>query len=156
MVKIWWLAAASAAVLAAALVAMVADPLDDAMVPVGRGAEQHDGPLRFALEGKPVRGLHPGAVRQMKITVSNPLGSPLRLDRVTGTVVSSGRRGCPATAENIQVQTYNGRLPATVAAHGRTVLDGTIPVTMPAGATAQCAGARFTISLAGTGYLEKR
>ena len=155
MLKSWWSVVAAAAVLAGVLVAVAPDPPSvrdgDVLQLVGRDGEHSDGPLYFTLEGRPVRGLHPGAVKQMIITVRNPLGFRLSLQRLTAKVTSSSRRGCPATSDNLQVQPYRGQLPATVAATGRTVLDGTIPVVMPIGASEKCAGTDFTIRLSGVG-----
>src|SRR4051794_21415659 len=102
MLKSWWTAAGAAAVVAGVLLAIAPSPPatqaeDEAMVLVGgRGGDHHGAPMHFVLEGKPVRGLYPGAVRQMKITVFNPLGAKLRVQQVSGRVTSSSRRGCPA------------------------------------------------------------
>ncbi|MBG0561728.1 hypothetical protein [Actinoplanes aureus] len=160
MLKSSWTAAAAAAVLAGVLVAVAPDPPSvrdgDALLLVGRDGDQPDGPLHFVLEGKPVRGLYPGAVKQMKITVRNPLGFRISLQRLTATVSSSSRRGCPATAGNLRVREYSGRLPATVAATGRTELDGSIPIVMPVNASEKCAGADFTITVSGVGHRMSR
>ncbi|MEU4687524.1 hypothetical protein [Actinoplanes sp. NPDC023714] len=150
-------AVAAAAALATALVVVVTGPEapeDETFVLVGRGGgEPGGGPLAFELKGKPVRGLYPGAVKQMRITVDNPLGYRLSVQRLSATVTSSSsRRGCPATPANLQVKEYTGRLPAIVAAGGRTDLGGAIPVAMPLGAPEKCAGVRFTIAISGVGY----
>lgn len=153
MSKTWWTAAGTMAALAGILVAVAPRPMpdDEAMLLVSQTGEPRTGPLHFALEGKPVKGLHPGATRQMRITVMNPLGYRLSLQRLTGKVTSSSRRGCPANDTSLQVKDYNGVLPATIAARGRTTLTGTFPVSMPIGATEKCAGARFRISMSGVG-----
>jgi hypothetical protein len=155
MLKSWWAAAAAAAALAAALVVVVTgpnEPEDEALVLVGRDSgNPHGGPLAFELKGKPVKGLYPGAVKQMRITVENPLGYRLSVQRLSARVTSSSKRSCPATSANLQVRDYTGTLPVTVAAAGRTELGGAIPITMPLGATEKCAGVRFTISVSGVG-----
>jgi hypothetical protein len=154
MSKTWWTAAAAAITLAGVLVAIAPqrNPDSEEMLLVGRGGDQSNGPLHFVLEGKPVRGLYPGAVKNMRITVRNPLGYRLSLQRLTAKVTSSSRRGCPATSANLLVKEFSGKLPAMVAANGRTNLDGAFPILMPMGATEKCAGTRFEISVSGVGY----
>jgi hypothetical protein len=158
MLKSWWTAAGAAAVVAGVLLAVAPSPPatqdeDEAMVLVGgRGGDHHGAPMYFVLEGKPVRGLYPGAVRQMKITVFNPLGAKLRVQQVSGKVTSSSRRGCPASTASLVVRPFTGVLPVVVPARGRTTLTGALPIAMPGGASEKCAGVRFTISVSATGY----
>lgn len=158
MLKSRWTAAAAVAALAAAALIIAVGPPEtpasETFVLVGGGGgggEHRAGPLRFELTGKSVRGLYPGAVKQMRIAVENPLDFRLSVRKLTARVTSSNRRGCSATPKNLEVQAYNGPLPVTVAAVGRTELGGSIPVVMPLGATEKCAGARFTISISGVG-----
>ncbi|WP_229071498.1 hypothetical protein [Actinoplanes sp. DH11] len=155
MVKKWWAATASAAALGVALVAAVSGPpegpQDETLVLVGRGGDRSGGRMHFELTGTPVRGLYPGAVKRMRITVDNPLGFRLSVRSLSARVTSSSRRGCPATPANLEVRDFTGALPAMVAARGRTDLAGSIPVAMPLGATEKCAGARFTIAVSGVG-----
>lgn len=157
--KRWWMATVSAAVLIAAGFIVATDSSeaedDGNLVLVGQGGH-HDDPLYFQLKGKPVKGLYPGAVKQMRITVVNPLGFPLRVQSLTAKVADSNRRDCHADPQNLQVRRYNGRLPIMVAASGRTELAGSFPVTMPSGATRKCAGARFIISISGVGQRVNR
>lgn len=151
--KIWWTTLAAAALAGGVMVLMPGAPSspassdDEAMVMVGR--ERGDGSVQFALEGRTVRGLYPGAVKQMRTTVVNPSRYRLKLQKLSGKVVSSSRRGCPAA--NLQVKAYNGKLPVTIEPYGRVALTGTLPITMPMGAPTKCAGTRFTIYLSGTG-----
>jgi hypothetical protein len=160
MSKIWWKAASAAAVLATLLVGVAlwqpASPTDEAVVLVGGSSSHHGDPIYFTLEATPVRALHPGAVRQMKVTLINKLGYRLKLQRLSGKVTSSSRRGCSATAANLQVKDYSGSLPVSISARARTSLGGAIPVVMPPGASQKCAGARFTITLSGIGYRADR
>lgn len=155
MLKNQWIAVVAAVVLVGGLAAAASDTPptseNEDLVLVGRDDRQ-TGPLHFVLEGKPVRGLYPGATKQMKITVRNTLGTRLDLVNLTARVSSSAHRGCPATAANLQVRRFTGRLPARVAAGGRTELAGTIPVVMPMGASIKCAGTRFTITISGVGH----
>ena len=158
MFKSWWTAAGAAAVMAGVLLAVTPGAPeiaaeDEAMVLVGgSGGDHWNGPMKFVLEGKPVRGLYPGAVRQMRITVFNPLGARMTLQQVTGKVTSSSRRGCPASSASLEVRKFTGRLPVQLPAHGHTTLDGALPVAMAAGASEKCAGARFTITISGVGF----
>ncbi|MEU4428125.1 hypothetical protein AB0F81_46510 [Actinoplanes sp. NPDC024001] len=160
MSKSWWTAAAAAVSLAGVLLAVAPAPPsahgDGALRLAGRDAENRDGPLHFTVEGKPVRNLYPGAVQPMRLTVRNPLGFRLSVQRLTAKVTSSSRRSCPPTAGNLQVRAYSGHLPVIVAATGRTALDGTIPVVMPVGASEKCAGASFTITVSGVGHRMSR
>jgi hypothetical protein len=157
MLKKWWTPLATLVMLAGVLVVARTDGTtftpDDTMVMAGgRGGRDHGGPLYFTLTAKPVHGLYPGKVRQLKVTVNNPMGYRLRLQQLSGRVTWSSRRGCPATLGSLQVKQYNGRLPVEIPAHGRTSLSGWLPVVMPYGASENCAGARFTITISGTGY----
>ena len=158
MLKSWWTAAGAAAVLAGVLVVLAPGPPDtaaedEAMVLAGgQGSSHRGGPINFSLEGKPVRGLYPGAVRQMRITVFNPFGARLQLRQVSGMATSSSRRDCPANSTSLQIQTYTGRLPVTIPAHGRTTLEGTLPISMPSGTSEKCAGSRFAIAITATAY----
>ncbi|MFF5079854.1 hypothetical protein ACFY36_22610 [Actinoplanes sp. NPDC000266] len=161
MLKSWRTSVAAAALIGGTVVAFTPgspespDPSEnEAMVLVGR--EQGGGAMTFELQGRGVRGLYPGAVKQMRVTVVNPSQYRLRLHGISGKVVSSSRRGCPATSASLLVKAYNGRLPQAVEPRSRTTLDGTVPVTMPSGATTRCAGTRFTIALTGTGLRERR
>ncbi|MFI7540959.1 hypothetical protein [Actinoplanes sp. NPDC049599] len=106
---------------------------------------------RFTVTGTSVRGLYPGAVKQLQLTIANPYRFALQIRSLSGRVGATSRRGCAVSAANLQVQRYTGRLPVTVPARGRTVLSGTLPITMPRQATAKCADTRFTIILSGTG-----
>jgi hypothetical protein len=160
MSKTWWTAAGTMAALAGVLLAVAPRPSqapdDEAMLLVSQAGERRNGPLYFRLEGKPVRGLYPGATRQMRITVLNPLGYRLSMQRLTGTVTATSRRGCPADDSSLRIGDYTGALPVAIAAHGRTTLTGTLPVSMPIGTTEKCAGARFSISMSGSGFRADR
>jgi hypothetical protein len=154
MSKIWWTAAASAAAaLATAAFVTATDssgtPDDGMLVLVGQGTHRDD-PLHFQLRGKPVKGLYPGAVKQMRITVVNPLGFRLRVQSLSAQVSGSNRRGCHAESQNLQIRQFSRPLPITVPV-GRTDLSGFFPITMPRGAPRTCAGARFTITISGVG-----
>ncbi|GAA2614358.1 hypothetical protein [Paractinoplanes durhamensis] len=157
MLKKWWTPIATLVMLAAVLVVATTDQTtvttDDTMVMVGgHGRGDHGAPLHFTLTAKPVHGLYPGKVEQLRVTVNNPTGYRLRLQQLSGRVTWSSRRGCPATSASLQVRQYTGRLPMVITARGRTDLGGSLPVVMPSGTSEKCAGARFTITISGMGY----
>jgi hypothetical protein len=158
MLKRWWIAATAAVVLGGAAVVAINSPFADAdtMVMVSGSGDQRNGALRFELRGKPVRNLHPGSTRHMRITVDNPLAQRLSLKQVSAQVSSSSRRDCPVTPANLQVGAYSGGLPVTVDPDRRTELPGAIPITMPMGASIKCAGTSFTITIRGVGLRASR
>jgi hypothetical protein len=128
----------------------------EAVLLVGGHGDHRGSAVSFTLDAVPIQALYPGAVRQMKVTLINKLGYRLRLQKLSGKVVASSRRGCPATVASLKINEYNGPLPVSIAPRSRTSLRGTIPVAMPAGASQRCAGARFTIALSGLGYRADR
>jgi hypothetical protein len=111
----------------------------------------HQPDVRFTVEGTSVRGLHPGAVKAIKLKIINPYGFALRVHHLGGEVTGTSRRECVANSTNLQVRQYSGRLPFTVPARSRAVLTGSLPITMPRQASPKCADTRFTIALSGTG-----
>ena len=111
----------------------------------------YGGGYRFTVTGRPITGLYPGATRQITVTVVSPYRFPLVLHEVSGRLVSTSRRGCPATSASLRITPYRGRMPFTVAPAARTTLPGSLTVTMPRTATPKCANSRFTIALTGTG-----
>ncbi len=117
------------------------------------GNDRHSYPshVQFTVEGASVRGLYPGAVKEMKLRIANPYSFALQIRSLSGKVSATSRRGCSVSSANLRVQGYTGRLPVTVPARSRTVLDGWLPITMPRQATARCADTRFTVILSGTG-----
>ncbi|MGX6602352.1 hypothetical protein ACWKSP_09495 [Micromonosporaceae bacterium Da 78-11] len=121
------------------------------MIMVSRDGARGTGPMHFTLDGRSVRGLYPGATKPMRLTVINPYGFRLRLQRLSGNVKASSQRGCSPTSTNLVVKDYSGRLPVTVEARGRITLSGEIPVFMPRSASQKCAGAHFTILISGLG-----
>ncbi|MEU4237997.1 hypothetical protein [Actinoplanes sp. NPDC026619] len=156
MLKKWWTPLATLVMLAGLLVVATTDQspaAEDTMVMVGgRGGHEHGGPLYFTLTAGSVHGLYPGKVKQLRVTVNNPMGYRLRLQQLAGRVTWSSRRGCPATSASLQVRPYTGRLPVLISAHGRTTLTGTLPILMPSGTSEKCAGAHFRITISGMGY----
>lgn len=153
MLKRWQAALAVAATLAGAYLA--AGPSDSRTLDyaslelVGRGQDLGGGRIQFTLSGRAIKGLYPGATTQMKLTVTNPYGFRLQLQHLSSRVTKSSRPGCAPTSINLTTGDYRGRLPITIGAHDRATLPGSIPVSMPSGASVKCAGSRFTITLSG-------
>jgi hypothetical protein len=152
-VKAWRTAVTAAATLVTAFVVTSGhhDEADARAMLFTHADGDSRGDVRFALTGHPVSGLYPGATRQIKITVVNPLGFPLSLRTLDGSLVGTNRRACPATRSTLRVAAYSGQLPIVIKPYGRITLPGSIQVTMPRDATPSCANTKLQISLTGTG-----
>ena len=150
--RVWWTAGTAATALVAACVVagsgQQGGPGEDMVLTHG---DRYGGDYRFTLEGKPLKALYPGASRRLTVTVANPYRFPLNLRDVSGRLVSTSKRGCPATSASLRISDYAGRLPVTVPAGTRKTLPGSITVSMPRDATPTCSNARFTIALSSTG-----
>jgi hypothetical protein len=150
--KAWWTAITAVATLATAGVVaasgQVGSPGQDMTLTHG---SRHGNDYRFGVEGKPIKGLYPGASRRLNVTVANPYSFPLRMHKVSGRLVSTSRRGCPATSDSLRIGDYKGRLPITIKPRDRRTLPGSITVTTPRNATPKCSSVRFTIAVSTTG-----
>jgi hypothetical protein len=122
---------------------------DSNLVLLGQDNQLRHGPTRFELHGQQVHGLYPGAVREMRMVLTNPYGFRLRLWDISGVISRSSRRGCPATSTSLRVTGYTGRLPVFVGPHSSATLPGSVPLAMPRTAPQRCAGSHFTIALTG-------
>lgn len=91
-----------------------------------------------------VEGLHPGAARDLTVTIANPNAKPLVVREVT-TSVDSPAEACPATALTAAPLAAPVTVPAQSSASGR------IPVTLSADAPAGCQGVRFALRFAAVG-----
>jgi hypothetical protein len=126
-------------------------PMVIASTPAGYGRE----PVYLLLRGQ-LSGLHPGAVKQIKVTLVNGSGFTVSLHRLAGRPVTSSRRECRPSPANLRVLDYQGRLPVTIRPHTRRTLAGSIPIAMPTGATPQCSNTRFSIVISGAGSRRHR
>jgi hypothetical protein len=157
IMKIWWTAITATAALATAFVVAASgqegQPGEDMVLTHGG---QYGSYYRFSVEGKPLKGLYPGASRQLNVTVANPYGFSLKLHQVSGRLVSTSHRGCPATSASLRVGDYKGRLPITIKPRDRRILPGSITVSMPNNATPKCSNVRFTIAVSSTGSRARR
>jgi hypothetical protein len=106
-------------------------------------------PFAISVQGKPVKGLYPGAVRDFHLNLQNPYPFDLRIERLRGEVVSSSRSRCRPGAGTIATRPYVGKLPLTVPARSRKAV-GRIPVSMASNAPAACQDLTFTVQLTGT------
>lgn len=91
-----------------------------------------------------VEGLHPGAARDLTVTIANPNAKPLVVSEVT-TSVDSPAEACPATALAAASLAAPVTVPAQSSASGR------IPVMLSADAPAGCQGVRFALRFAAVG-----
>jgi hypothetical protein len=150
--RVWWTAITATAALATSFIVAASgqegEPGENMVLTHGG---QYGSDYRFGLAGKPIKGMYPGASRQINIMVSNPYGFALDLRDVSARVVSTSRRGCPATSASLQVGVYKGHLPVTIKPHDRRTLPGSITVTMPRDAASNCSSVRFTVALSSTG-----
>jgi hypothetical protein len=106
-------------------------------------------PFGIAMGGKAPKGLYPGVVREMKLTLRNPYDFALNVKSLRGEIVASSRRKCKPVAANLVARGYAGKLPIVIPPRGK-VDAKSIPLYMPPGASQACAGATFTIRLSGT------
>jgi hypothetical protein len=143
-------AAAAAAVVAAASLGYVfrADGSTDQemeltaaeMVATGGGT------YAFTVQATPVDGLYPGASRQLKLTLTNPLTFDLNVTNMRANLVSTSNPGCAPTATNLEVQPYTGSLPVRVKAKASKT-GGNVPLHMPNTVANACQKATFTITI---------
>jgi hypothetical protein len=143
------LAATLAGVLAAATAAQSNGAPDGTILALASHSGQTQYRVQFAVDGKSIRGLYPGAVKKIELRISNPYGFDLVLQRVEGRLVATSRRRCSPDPSHLEVRKYLGKLPVTLRAHSRTTV-GTLPVAMPKDAPAKCADTKFTIAISGT------
>jgi hypothetical protein len=83
------------------------------------------------------------------MTVTNPYVFPIKITSLQGEVTSSSRSRCRPTRDNVRIGAYNGALPFSVPRLSKSQIDA-IPVSMPPGASPECARTTFTIRLVGT------
>jgi hypothetical protein len=171
--RAWWLdVAVSVAALGAAQAIVLGG--DTLLERLGRGGEGNgfdsalvlervpgDGsgpdalaPLAVTLDGT-VAGLYPGAVIELALEVRNPVAVDVQLDRVTITVGTPDREGCPADAVLIGTAGTPGSgsepLDLRLVPDASAVL--AVPVAMATDAPSACQGATFPLAYATEGTL---
>ena len=113
-----------------------------------RGYDDHR-PFDIAMGGKTPKGLYPGVVRDLKLTLRNPYDFALSVRSLRGEVIATSRRKCKPVPANLVTRSYAGPLPIVIPPRGK-VEAKSIPLHMPPGASQACAGVVFTIRLSGT------
>lgn len=108
--------------------------------------------LRFRLRSEPVEAPAPGTTTPLRIRLTNPHGERVRIDDLTGSVLSVSRPDCHPAASDLIVGLHSGppRLPFTLRP-GETVDAGTIPVFVPRAVSAACRTATYQFLIIGTG-----
>ena len=103
-------------------------------------------PLAVTLDGS-VAGLYPGAEVELALQVRNPVAVLVQLERLTITVGTPDRDGCPADA--ILVGTAGSPGSGSEALDVRLAPDGaallSVPLSMAIGAPSACQGATFPL-----------
>jgi hypothetical protein len=144
------LVAAAAAVIGAASLAVVLrsdDPTVQEMELVAsQGTTPGSGTFAFTVSATPVEGLYPGAVRTLKLTFTNPYKFDLQMTAIRADLESTSNPGCAPIAENLEIQTYTGTLPAQIPADDSSEA-GTIPLHMPNSVANDCQKAVFSIKV---------
>jgi len=111
-------------------------------------------PLAVTLDGT-VTGLYPGAAIELALQIHNPIAVDVQLDRVTVTVGTPDRDGCPAGAVLIGSAATPGEgsepLDLRIAPDGSAIL--AVPVAMAGDAPSACQGATFPLTYATEGTL---
>lgn len=103
---------------------------------------------RFEITGSSAKPLYPGAVRRIDLTFSNPYPAPIRVQAVSGKLISTSKNGCLPSPINLQVRPYRGHLPITVYPKMRRAA-GYIELHMPNSVVNACQGVTFTIKFIG-------
>jgi hypothetical protein len=112
------------------------------------GSHESTGTHRFDIRASSVRGLYPGAKRQIDLAFANSNPFPLRVASIKGELTSSSKRGCRPVPTNLIVTPYGGRLPLTIPSQGR-VNAGHLDVRMPNTVVEACQRATFTVRIIG-------
>ena len=108
------------------------------------------GQVEFAIRGKTVRGMYPGLVKDVKITLKNPYHYDLVIRRIEGRVTATSRRQCRPGLATLVTRSYRGNLPLRLPPMSATAA-GSIPLFMPSEAPQSCQDTTFTIVLTGSG-----
>ena len=103
-------------------------------------------PYSFTVQATPVEGLYPGAVRQLRLTLTNPYTFDLLVTGMHADLVGTSRPGCDPVSTNLEVRPYTGELPVGVEAEDSAEA-GTVPLHMPNSVVDDCQRATFTIRL---------
>jgi hypothetical protein len=145
----WRTTVAALAILAGGYVAGEPDAPDPGAQPIQLTGSRDPGRYGFVIDGKPARGLYPGGVKDIAITLRNTYPFALKVVSLRGRIVSSSSRRCRVGSTTMVVRPHVGTLPMIVPAHSRRTA-GAIPVFMPTDASPDCQGATFTVHIVGS------
>ncbi|GAB7043820.1 MULTISPECIES: hypothetical protein [Catenuloplanes] len=108
--------------------------------------------LRFRLRSEPVEAPAPGTTTPLRIRLTNPHDDRVRIDALTGHVLTVSRPDCHPGTSDLTVGPHGGppRLPFTLGP-GETADAGTIPVFVPLAVSAACRTATYQFLIIGTG-----
>jgi hypothetical protein len=151
----WRTTVAALAILAGGHVAGGPDASDPGTQMIQLTGNGESGRYGFLIEGKPARGLYPGGVKDIAITLRNTYPFALKVVSLRGRIVSSSSRRCRVGSATLVVRPHVGALPLVVPAHSRRTA-GTIPVFMPANASPACQGTTFTVHIVGSATKDRR
>ncbi|GAA0802935.1 hypothetical protein [Spirilliplanes yamanashiensis] len=151
--KRWHSLVAAAAVVGVAVAGASGGPQepddDTIMVTTARGTTTGYGPFAFTVAGSSIKGLYPGVVKDMTVTLTNPYDFDIAVQSMHGAVVASSNPRCKPGPATLTTRPFTGKLPLIVKAGARQRV-GAVPVAMPKGASAKCQKTTFTIQLTGT------
>jgi hypothetical protein len=106
-------------------------------------------PFGITVRGKMVKGLYPGAVKEMRLTLTNPYNFDLSVTELHGVVYASSKKTCKPGPATVMTQPYRGALPLVLPKHGKKAF-GYLPVAMADNASMSCQKTYFKIRLVGT------
>jgi hypothetical protein len=109
-------------------------------------AASGNGTFAFTVQATPVEGLYPGAVRKLKLTLTNPYTFDLQMTAIRAELVATSNAGCAPVATNLEIAPYTGTLPVKVSADDSRAA-GSVPLHMPNTVANDCQKAVFTIKL---------
>lgn len=109
-------------------------------------ASEPTGTYSFTVRATPVDDLYPGAVRRLRLVLTNPYTFDLHVTGVRADLVATSKPGCAPIAANLEVQPYTGRFPVRVPARD-SARAGAIPLHMPNSVSNACQDATFSIVL---------
>jgi hypothetical protein len=116
---------------------------DRQLILIGHGSQD------LIVSGTAVGNLHPGAVRRIHLSFTNPNRFPIQVIAAKGEVIAASKRGCKAKPANLEIQKYRGSLPLVLPSKSHRS-GGYVEVRMPNSVSPACQLAVFSIRLTGT------
>lgn len=109
-------------------------------------AAPDSGEYSFTVRATGVDDLYPGAVRRLRLVLTNPFTFDLHVTGVRADLVGTSKPGCAPIPANLEVQAYTGQFPVRVRARDSAVA-GAVPLRMPNTVSNDCQDATFSIVL---------